>query len=196
MEDFYSELFEEDFSYRHVFIEPKYDIAPIWWHHFAGGDSEHPIGSITLGEMLIAKIYTLLSDLTYWRKAPLLSWTRGRWVLRSRAAARGGAPRRQGGPGPQRERLRFHEAGAASPQWWCRRGYPGARSITRNMTTHHFSRQWSVASVWIHRPIGTPTRLTSPTSSGCARRVTFISQLPGLRYPKATVRQAVNHHRR
>ena len=26
MEDFYSELFEEDFSYRYVFIEPKYDM--------------------------------------------------------------------------------------------------------------------------------------------------------------------------
>ena len=69
MEDFYSELFDEDFSYRYVFIEPKYDIAPAWWHHYAGGDSEHPIGSITLGEMLIAKIYTVLSHSPYWEES-------------------------------------------------------------------------------------------------------------------------------
>jgi phospholipase C len=69
MEDFWSELFDEDFSYRYVFIEPKYNIAPAWWHHYAGGDSEHPIGNIILGEMLIAKIYAFLSHSPYWEES-------------------------------------------------------------------------------------------------------------------------------
>jgi phospholipase C len=65
MEDFYSELFDEDFSYRYVFIEPDYDVL----RHYAHGDSEHPFGNIKLGEMLIAKIYWFLRHSPYWEES-------------------------------------------------------------------------------------------------------------------------------
>jgi phospholipase C len=66
MEDFWSELFDEDFSYRYVFIEPNYDAI---LGHYAGGNSEHPYGSIILGEKLIGDIYQALSASPYWQQS-------------------------------------------------------------------------------------------------------------------------------
>ncbi len=66
MEDFYSEIFDEDFPYRYVFIEPDYSIVELPSDHYAGGNSEHPISNIMLGEMLIAKIYAYLRASPYW----------------------------------------------------------------------------------------------------------------------------------
>jgi phospholipase C len=67
MEDFAGDLFDPDFSYQYVFIEPAYDAIPP--SHYEDGNSQHPYNNVTFGEMLIWKIYMILSSSPWWEES-------------------------------------------------------------------------------------------------------------------------------
>jgi phospholipase C len=69
MDGFEGDLGDENFSPRYVFIEPAYDAI---WGHYNDGNSEHPYGNVWAGEMLIAKIYWLLSHSRFWWESALV----------------------------------------------------------------------------------------------------------------------------
>lgn len=66
-DDFVGDLFDQDFSYQYVFIEPAYDAIPP--NHYEGGDSQHPYNNVIAGDTLIQKIYKILSSSPWWEES-------------------------------------------------------------------------------------------------------------------------------
>jgi phospholipase C len=67
MDDFHDEVLDNDFPYSYVFIEPNYDCVPTG--HYEDGNSQHPYGSITKGELLISRIYDALRASPHWEES-------------------------------------------------------------------------------------------------------------------------------
>jgi phospholipase C len=67
-EDFASDVASPSYDAAYTFIEPSYDV----FDDYEGGNSQHPLGSVKAGEMLIKKTYEALRRSPIWEKSMLI----------------------------------------------------------------------------------------------------------------------------
>lgn len=65
---FACDLTEGAFDFSYVFIEPSYDVL----HHFKSGTSQHPLGDVTRGEVLIKSTYEAIRNSPVWSNSLLI----------------------------------------------------------------------------------------------------------------------------
>jgi phospholipase C len=68
-EDFAEDLRDPSFDANYVHIEPNYDAV---FGHFAGGNSQHPRGSVAAGERFIKATYEAIRNSPLWAKSLLI----------------------------------------------------------------------------------------------------------------------------
>jgi len=66
---FEDDVRSKDFTRRYVFIEPNYGSIT---NSFKGGNSQHPLDSISSGEVLIGQVYKALSQSPHWAESALI----------------------------------------------------------------------------------------------------------------------------
>jgi phospholipase C len=65
---FASDVQQPSYNSSYVFIEPSYDVL----HDYQNGTSEHPLGDVTRGEMLIKTTYEAIRNSPLWNKSLLI----------------------------------------------------------------------------------------------------------------------------
>jgi phospholipase C len=67
-EDLERDLHDPEFDAGYVFIEPSYDVIG----EYAGGNSQHPLGSVAAGEQLLAATYLAIRNSPVWERSLLI----------------------------------------------------------------------------------------------------------------------------
>jgi phospholipase C len=67
-EDFASDVASPSYDAAYTFIEPSYDV----FDEYGGGNSQHPLGSVKAGELLIKKTYEALRRSPIWENSMLI----------------------------------------------------------------------------------------------------------------------------
>jgi phospholipase C len=65
---FAGDLAQANHPYQYVFIEPNYDVL----HDYRGGTSQHPLGDVTAGELLIKETYEAIRNSSVWASSVLI----------------------------------------------------------------------------------------------------------------------------
>jgi len=65
---FAGDLQQAEYPYNYVFIEPSYDI----FHEYRSGNSQHPLGDVRAGELLIKQTYEAIRNSPHWEQSMLI----------------------------------------------------------------------------------------------------------------------------
>ena len=110
---FAGDLQQPEYPYNYVFIEPSYDI----FHEYRSGNSQHPLGEVRAGELLIKETYEAIRNSPRWERSMLIvTWDEHGGFYDhakpSRAAAPGDTP---AGGGHNQNGFTFEQYGPRVP---------------------------------------------------------------------------------